>query len=252
MPNDPTVGPASDGHSNAGSNQVSSAASSEEKSATQIAWGVSSHGESRWPASLAIIAAISVYVFLPERYTLSPSWLIPALELAILIPVSLSSPRRVANESRLMQLLAVAMIGVVTVANLSALVLLIRRLLELGHQVSGTELLFSSVSLWITNVIVFSLWYWEIDRGGPDDRAEANHRRPDFLFPQMSTPGCGKPDWTPRYADYLFLAFTNSTAFSPTDVMPLTPLAKMLMMTQAIVALVTISLIAARAVNILS
>jgi len=104
----------------------------------------------------------------------------------------------------------------------------------------------------LTNVIVFALWYWEIDRGGPDQRALKNHTAPDFLFPQMSTPGCSKPEWAPRFVDYLYIAFTNATAFSPTDAMPLSATAKMLMLAQSIISLVTVTLVAARAVNILS
>ena len=217
-----------------------------------IAWGVASKGEHRWPASLAIVVAMSLYLALPNRYTIGPAWLMPLLELAILVPLSISTPRRVAHEGRLQQILAVVMIAIVNVANLASLVLLVRTLIYHGGQVTGTELIFSSLGIWLTNVIVFSLWYWEIDRGGPDQRAHEIHSGPDFLFPQMSVPGCSKLDWTPSYIDYLYLAFTNATAFSPTDVMPLTPTAKILMLAQSAISLITITLVAARAVNILS
>src|SRR5258706_11315506 len=95
-----------------------------------------------------------------------------------------------------------------------------------GGVENGRELVFSSVAIWLTNVIVFALWYWELDRGGPHARHSAQHREPDFLFPQMSTPGAGRPEWAPDFVDYLFVSFTNATAFSPTDTMPLTQLAK--------------------------
>jgi uncharacterized membrane protein len=223
-----------------------------EKPEYRMAWGVVSPGESRWPASIAILVAIALYWALPERYTIGPSWLLPILELCVLLPLSLSAPRRVAHEGQLQQALAIAMIAIVNVANLASLVLLINMLLYHGKQVSGPELLFSSMGIWLTNVIVFALWYWEIDRGGPDQRAHENHATPDFLFPQMSTPGCSRLNWTPAFIDYLYLAFTNATAFSPTDAMPLTYSAKMLMLAQSVVALVTVTLVAARAVNILS
>ena len=105
----------------------------------------------------------------------------------------------------------------------------IRTLLYNGKSVEGTQLLYSSLAIWATNIIVFGLWYWEIDRGGPDDRLEADHGPPDFLYPQMTAPGCTYEGWSPRFLDYLYVAFTNATAFSPTDTMPLTPMAKVLM-----------------------
>jgi uncharacterized membrane protein len=219
--------------------------------AARLAWGVASKAESRWPASAAIAVAIIFYLTLPERYTLGPSWLMPCLELAILVPMSFKSPHRTAKEGRLDQVLSVIMIGIVNSANMSSLVLLVYRLIYHGANVSGPELLWSSLGIWSTNVIVYALWYWEMDRGGPDQRLLENHSAPDFLFPQMSTPGCSKPDWTPSFIDYLYLAFTNATAFSPTDAMPLTSVAKALMLSQSVVSLVTITLVAARAVNIL-
>ena len=215
-----------------------------------LAWGVPSKVEPRWPASLAIVFAMAVYIFLPGQYTVGPNWLMPALELAILVPVSLSAPRRVHGESYLLQVLAMAMIALVTMANCAALLLLIERVVHFA-EISGAELLYSSISIWITNVIVFSLWYWEIDRGGPDQRAHAIHRNPDFLFPQMTTPGCAAADWTPQFSDYLYVAFTNATAFSPTDSMPLTGKAKLLMAAQSVISLGTIIITSARAVNIL-
>ena len=208
-------------------------------------------GESRWPASVAIVATMFFYLMLPDRYTLGPPWLMPALELTILLPVSFGAPRRKANENRL-KAAAIAMIALVNVFNFMSLILLVKMLLYHGKEVTGPELLFSSMAIWFTNVIVFALWYWEMDRGGPDQRALGEELEPDFLFPQMSTPACAKPNWKPSFFDYLYLAFTNATAFSPTDVMPLTRPAKALMLTESVISLVTITLVAARAVNILS
>jgi uncharacterized membrane protein len=220
--------------------------------AALLAWGVKSHREPRWPASAAILVAIALYWALPGRYTIGPHWLMPTLELSILLPISISSPHRSAHEGPLLQGLASAMIGIVNIANLCSLMSLVNILLFHKKDVTGTELFFSSLGIWLTNVIVFALWYWEIDRGGPNRRTREDHSAPDFLFPQMSTPGCTRADWTPTFLDYLYLAFTNATAFSPTDAMPLTPSAKMLMLTQSAISLTTITLAAARAVNILS
>jgi uncharacterized membrane protein len=121
-----------------------------------------------------------------------------------------------------------------------------------GGKTTGSTILLGAFEIWVTNVIVFALWYWELDRGGPDDRSMPSHREPDFLFPQMITPGCAKEDWSPSFLDYIYVAFTNATAFSPTDTMPLTPIAKVLMMIQAMISLITVALVAARAVNILA
>ena len=110
--------------------------------------------------------------------------------------------------------------------------------------------MFASVPIWLTNVIAFGLWYWEIDRGGVTARMLPGHREPDFLFPPMVTPAAA-PNWTPRFLDYLYTSFTNATAFSPTDTMPLTSRVKLLMMVQSLASLLTVALVVSRAVNIL-
>jgi uncharacterized membrane protein len=209
------------------------------------------HGESRWPASIAIVLTMLCYLMLPERYTWGPPWLMPSLELVVLLPLSFGAPRRHANEARL-KVAAIAMIALVNIANLISLVLLVSMLIYHPKEVTGPELLLSSLETWFTNVIVFALWYWEIDRGGPDQRVHQESGAPDFLFPQMATPSCADPNWKPKFFDYLYLAFTNATAFSPTDVQPLSKTAKALMLIESIISLVTITLVAARAVNILT
>jgi hypothetical protein len=116
---------------------------------------------------------------------------------------------------------------------------------------SATDILMSGAAVWLTNVIAFSLWYWELDRGGPVARMRARRPYPDFVFAQMQSPELGPPNWRPGFVDYLFLSFTNATAFSPTDVLPLTPWAKLTMMAQSAISLSTVALVVARAVNIL-
>jgi len=189
---------------------------------------------------------------LPGKFTIGPNWLMPVLELVILIPLTLTAPRRLPHENRMQQWMAVASIAIVNIANFASLYLLIWTLLFNGKSVDGKQLLYSSVAIWATNIIVFGLWYWEIDRGGPDDRLRDDHEAPDFLFPQMTAPGCTYDGWAPRFIDYLYVAFTNATAFSPTDTMPLTPMAKVLMMLQSLCSLATIAIVASRAINILS
>jgi uncharacterized membrane protein len=217
----------------------------------RCAWGYPSRPESRVPASAAVLAAVLLYVTLPDRYTLGPGWLFPMLELAMLVPLAIAVPVRHARETTAHRVGAIALIALVNVANVASLVLLVKSLLG-GAPVVGTPLVFAAMQIWITNVIVFGLWYWELDRGGPSARCKEDHREPDFLFPQMTTPAAAPLYWTPRFVDYLYVAFTNATAFSPTDTMPMTSWAKILMTVQSITSLLTVVLVAARAVNVLS
>ena len=129
--------------------------------------------------------------------------------------------------------------------------MLVQSLLN-GSKATGKLLLLSALNIWFTNVIVYALWYWELDQGGPHERGLADCPRPDFLFPQMTAKEFSPPDWSPGFVDYLFVSFTNATAFSPTDTLPLTPAVKVLMMVQAMTSLLTVALVASRAVNILT
>jgi uncharacterized membrane protein len=192
-----------------------------------------------------------LYATLPETLTLGPTWILPVLAAILLVPLSLAAPRRRPNEPRWQAIAAVGIIALMNIANVGSLILLIHSLLH-GARATGGQLLVEALKIWLTNVLVFSLWYWELDRGGPDERSSDDHREPDFLFPQMVTPACAPANWSPTFLDYLYLAFTNATAFSPTDTMPLTSWAKMLMLVQALVSFLTVGLVAARAVNILS
>jgi len=188
---------------------------------------------------------------LPDRLIPGPRWVVPALEGIVLVVLTVTTPHRTDVQSKLRRMLALILIATISVANIVNLGLLVRELLK-GGVANGRELIFSSVGVWLTNIIVFGLWYWELDRGGPVARHDPHHREPDFLFPQMSVAGSGPPDWAPSFIDYLYVSFTNATAFSPTDTMPLTPLAKMLMLVQSTASLLTVALVAARAVNILN
>jgi len=216
----------------------------------EAAWGHPTRGEPRYQAAIAVILAVGLYVTLPTQLTVGPKWMLPALEGLLLFPVWISSPYRKATEARWERFVAIALIAVINIVNVASLVQLVHLLVS-GHKESGQVLILSAMQIWITNLLVFGLWYWELDRGGPAERTSEHHREPDFLFPQMATPSCTKPGWTPSFLDYLYVSFTNASAFSPTDTMPLTEWAKMLMMIQALASLVTIALVAARAVNIL-
>ena len=223
---------------------------------TQQAWGARSRHENLWPARAAILATVLLYVTLPDRLTVGPVWIPPALELALLGALTVMAPVRHTTEARIQRSLSLCLLALINLANIGSLVLLIAALLNKGVAFQGVALdgqilLLASLQIWLTNILVFSLWYWDLDRGGPIARRRAHHREPDFLFPQMTTPACTVEHWSPHFLDYLYVSFTNATAFSPTDTLPLTPWAKMLMMVQSLASLLTVALVAARAVNIL-
>jgi len=207
-------------------------------------------GESRLPAALAVLAAMLLYATLPERYTIGPSWLLPALEGALMVGLMLAAPRRRPHEAMAFRIITMGLTGLVTVANFVALGRLIDSLLH-GTNAGGTQLIFASIQIWLTNVAVFALWFWELDRGGPGERHTPG-RHPDFLFPQMATREVAPAGWLPHFVDYLYVSFTNAMAFSPTDTLPLTRWAKLLMLAQSMASLLTVALVAARAVNILT
>jgi uncharacterized membrane protein len=176
--------------------------------------------------------------------------LIPGLEVALIVVILIANPGQISREEVRLRMIGVSLIAIITIVNMVTLAELLHALLY-GTKATGRPIVYASVPIWITNIIVFGLWYWELDRGGPAARREPQHRQPDFLFPQMSTPGSA-PGWTPTFLDYLYTSFTNATAFSPTDTMPLTAWAKLLMMLQSLLSLVTVAVVISRAVNILA
>ena len=216
------------------------------------AWRRPTEGEARWQAAVAVAAAVALQYPLPGRLVLiHPAWVLPTLQILLLAALVMANPRRINSESRAIRLLGLTLAAVLSLANAWSVVRLVIGL------VNGTEggtpgpLLLTGGIIWLTNVIVFGLWYWEFDRGGPVARAHAYRMYPDFLFAQMTSPGLAPPDWEPAFGDYLYLSFTNAAAFSPTDVLPLSRWAKMGMTAQASVSIVTVALVVARAVNIL-
>ena len=215
-----------------------------------LAWGVPAPPRSYWPARIAVLVAMALYLALPDRLVPGPRFIVPALEAVVLVAITVLVPHRTTVAAPARRVLAILIIGLVTLANIINLALLLTELLK-GNVQNGSELVVSSVAIWLTNAIAFGLWYWELDRGGPYERHQPSHREPDFLFPQMATPGAGRPDWAPSFVDYLYLSLTNATAFSPTDTMPLSTLAKLLMGIQSVASLLTVAVVAARAVNIL-
>jgi uncharacterized membrane protein len=197
-----------------------------------------------------MLVAIGLQLLLPSRLTAGPIWLVPVLEVVLLAGLVVSTPRQLEHEHNRRRAAALVMTGLVSLANTISLVLLSRELLHHGSP-NGRELISSGALIWLTNVIIFGLWYWEADRGGPGVRAAGHDGAPDFLFPQMTDDRIEPRAWRPLFVDYLYVSLTNATAFSPTDTMPLSRRAKGLMGIQSLVSLVTIGLIVSRAVNIL-
>jgi uncharacterized membrane protein len=216
------------------------------------AWLRKTPGERRWPVTLSVIAAIVLQVLLPPHLTRPlPRALLPALEGALLIGLSIANPVRIERRGKAVRAASIVLILLITAANAASAVLLIRAILEGKAGSAAGPLLATGASVWATNVIAFALWYWEFDRGGPVHRALATSEHPDLMFPQMTAPELAAPDWEPRFVDYLYMSFTNATAFSPTDVMPLARWAKLAMLVQSAVSLAIGVLVIARAVNIL-
>jgi hypothetical protein len=183
-----------------------------------------------------------------------PGWIIPAVEGVLLLVLLLANPGRVNRETKLLRLLGLGLVTAASIANAYVAGMLIHEIVtkHAGLQaLSPAQLLTTGGAVWLTNVVVFGLWYWELDSGGPAARASARDEYPDFLFPQMTAPEQAEPDWEPAFVDYLYVSFTNATAFSPTDTMPLTRWAKLAMMFQAIVSVAVVALVIARSINIL-
>lgn len=216
------------------------------------AWRRLTDGESTWPVRGAVVAATALQVALPNQYEIPPTWLLPTLGGLLGVGLSIAHPHRITKHSPQLRLVSIMLIAVISLANAGSAGRLINALLRgQADDITATKLLFTGGAIWLTNVIVFGMWYWNLDRGGPAARAQALKSYPDFLFPQMTAPDLSPPDWQPQFFDYLYLSFTNAAAFSPTDTLPLVRWAKMAMMLQSIVSLGTVVLVVARAVNIL-
>ncbi len=206
---------------------------------------------SRWPIVLALLAVGLLYLVMSSGRHIGPPWLMLALEAPVLILLLSVQHLEIAVTPHVLRMIVVLLLSMVTALIAVALASLLSDIVSARHVLKPRVLLGDAAALWLANVIVFALWYWELDGGGPHSRLKATELTADLLFPQQTGPGIGPPHWHPRFIDYLFVAFTNSTAFSPTDTLPLTTRIKALMMIQALCSLLIIGVLAARAVNIL-
>jgi hypothetical protein len=215
--------------------------------------------ESRWEAAPAVVVVIAFQLLLAlvsrsQEWRLWGLpwwiWLIPIVpELVLLIALAWQRPRRRLEQMGQRRNVAILLLALISLVNSLLLLAVIASLVQ-GDEKSGAQLLLKAMTVWGTNVITFGLWFWAVDRGGPVSRVEHDPPPPDFQFPQMENPELAEPGWYPRLFDYVYVSFTNSIAFSPTDAMPLTRRAKMLMLSESAVSSLTVLLVAARAVNI--
>ena len=219
-----------------------------------------------WLARGAVLVIVGLQIAIVNDLAIGPRWLAPAVELALLVPLTIATAwtqrhaRKASTKEQVNRVwrgrlrtrrLAITLTAVVTAMNFGALARLLEAILA-GHAASGRTLLLDAVNIWATNLIIFALWFWALDRGGPAGQILGTGRGKDFMFTQQQPASPVYPNWSPGFIDYLFLAFTNATAFSPADTFPLTARAKLLMMAESGISLVTIALVASRAVGILS
>ena len=205
--------------------------------------------ESRLPAAIAILVVAVLYPLIPSQLSLGPAILFPIVAVLGVLPLTIADA--LGLEHPWQRPLALTLLGLTAAANGTSIALLVRELIARSSDMSGRQLLAGALTVWVANVIVFALWYWELDRGGPRQREADGGDTPDFLFPQMTDAKDIMPGWQPAFSDYLYTSSTNATAFSPTDTMPITGWAKLLMSAQSLSSFVLVVLVTARAVNIL-
>ncbi|MCB0726514.1 MAG: hypothetical protein KDD00_03575 [Ignavibacteriae bacterium] len=209
--------------------------------------------EKRWPVALTILIVGILLWFIPERISLLPSWLAYAACIIMLIPIiAIGLTKADPFWLKMEKYILFSFLFLTGVGNFMNLENLIKDMLYKSSQIDGLQLLASSIAVWLINALMFSLLYWQIDRGGPEARQNNLKKKPDWFFTQDSAPEEFVPDnWKPVFVDYLYLAYSTSTAFSTTDVIPLNSKSKMLMMFQSFISLIIIVIVGARAINII-
>jgi len=215
------------------------------------AWRSVTREEPRVQVTIAVVGAIGLMLALPPRVANHPRWVLPGLAVLLLIGVFVAKSARLERRARALRIVSLSLIAVMSLSNATSAGRLIVDLVRGEGIRDPAQLLLTGGAIWLTNVIVFGLWYWEFDRGGPLERAAGTQPYPDFVFPQMTSPELAPAEWEPGFVDYLYVSSTNAMAFSPTDVMPMTRWAKLTMLSQSVISVITVALVIARAVNIL-
>ena len=208
-------------------------------------------GESRWPMVIAVFGVLALSIVPPVRFMIGPVPALPLVVGVLLAVLILGDPGRIDRRSRWLRNVSIALVGVLVLGALVGTAMLIIDLVDGSPLVnSAGPLLIYGARVWLANNVAFALLYWQMDRGGPAERVHGTTRYPDFVFPQEADPSLAAPSWRPRFIDYLYVAFTNANAFSPTDTMPLTGRAKLAMETQALISFVILTLVLARVVSV--
>jgi hypothetical protein len=208
-------------------------------------------GEPRWPMAAAVVAAIVLTILLPRDQRLLPAWVLPLIEGFLLVALIAGDPGAIDRRSKVLRGLSIALVSILALSALVATARLVNVLITGGQQTnSASDLLEAGSIVWVSNILAFALLYWELDSGGAAARAHHTRAGVDFAFPQQMNPELAPADWSPRFVDYLYLAFTNATALSPTDAMPIAHWAKLAMMVQSVSSLAILGLVIARAVNV--
>ena len=199
----------------------------------------------------AVVAAIVLTILLPRDQRLLPAWVLPLIEGFLLVALIAGDPGAIDRRSKVLRGLSIALVSILALSALVATARLIDVLITGGQQTnSASDLLEAGSIVWVSNILAFALLYWELDSGGAAARAHHTRADVDFAFPQQMNPELAPADWSPRFVDYLYLAFTNATALSPTDAMPIAHWAKLAMMVQSVSSLAILGLVIARAVNV--
>jgi hypothetical protein len=211
--------------------------------------------EPRWPVALTLAGFIAISITLrvaePSRESLGPAWVVPSIEIGLLVVLLLADPANIEGRRRWLRRVSITLVGALAAVALVSTIVLIKDLIQGGEVTNeASSLLASGALIWLGNALVFSLLYWLLDSGGPLARYHGEHEYPDFAFTQQQGPELAPPGWRPHYVDYLVLGLTTNTAFSPTDVLPLARWAKLAMAVQSLIALTVVGLVIARAVNV--
>jgi hypothetical protein len=213
---------------------------------------IAAGGEKRWPMALTLVIAMVLPFLLPPKFSLGPRWIIPAVEALLLVALVIADPGRIDRRSTLVRALSIGLVAILVAGAAGVTARLVVDLIRGGPETNSPgQLLRVGSVVWIYVIITFSFLYWELDSRGPETRARTDPEFPDFAFPEHLNSHVARPGWRPEFFDYLYLGFTNATAFSPTDVMPLSRWAKLAMAVQATACLAVMGLVIARAVNIL-
>jgi len=216
------------------------------------AWRRSTQNEPGWPAALAVSVMIAIQVLLPNGLTLGSRWVLPAIEVAMVGVLLAADPVRMRRDTPVLRMLGLALIAVASLGNAWSVAMLVRDILTGRDTGTAAELITVGAAIYLLNVLSFAVWFWQLDRGGPAERAHGTDPYPDLLFPPMTSPELAPKDWEPHFLDYLYVAFTNATAFSPTDTLPMSRWAKSVMALESAIALLIAVLVIAKAVNSLA